>query len=150
MLRACLTNDLLRLTNFNVAVAVLSLFILLAKMIGIIMHVFYPILGTVASLTLVVMYTVSAYGQAGPDYADPRYPSPVAWYIRMGCDIAVPYGQLKNCQMAKATFALTICNLYVLSCPDPHLLLRADQGQMPLSGQPRPCCVGHVARPDSQ
>ncbi|KAH8883670.1 hypothetical protein GQ53DRAFT_427843 [Thozetella sp. PMI_491] len=119
------------LTNFNVAISVISLFILLAKMISLIMKVFYPVFGAFVSTALTVLYAVSIYGQAGPDYADARYPSPVAWYIRMGCDIARPYGQYKNCQLAKATFAVSVymMTLYLVNLglaawamwPDPLL-----------------------------
>ncbi|KAG7293402.1 hypothetical protein NEMBOFW57_003452 [Staphylotrichum longicolle] len=35
-----------------------------------------------------IVWSQTVYGQAGPDYADSRYPSPVAWYIRYGCDLA--------------------------------------------------------------
>ena len=104
---------LFSLTNFNVAISVLSLFLLLTKMIMIIMRAFYPVIGTIVALATTVLYSVSAYGQAGPDYADSRYPSPVAWYIRMSCDIAKPYGAVRNCMMAKGTFAVTVFMMYV-------------------------------------
>jgi hypothetical protein len=100
--------DSSRLTNFNVAISILALFILLAKMIATIMKVYYPIFGTLVGLCMTALFTVSVYGQAGPDYADSRYPSPVAWYIRYGCDIAAPYNAAKSCQMAKGTFAVTV------------------------------------------
>ncbi|KAK0731527.1 hypothetical protein B0H67DRAFT_76457 [Lasiosphaeris hirsuta] len=96
------------LTNFNVAISIASLFVLLAKMIGTIMKVYYPIIGLVVNIAMTGLYAASVYGQAGPDYADPRYPSPVAWYIRMSCGIAKPYNAEKNCYMAKGTFAATV------------------------------------------
>lgn len=77
-------------------------------MIATIMKIFYPIFGTIVGLALTVLYAVSVYGQAGPDYADDRYPSSVAWYIRMSCDIARPYGAYKNCLMSKGAFAVTV------------------------------------------
>lgn len=101
------------LTNFNVAISVVSLFVLLVKMIMIIMKFFYPILGLIVSLGLTVLYTVSVYGQAGPDYADPKYPSPVPWYIAKSCSVARPFNAEKNCQIAKGAFAATIYLLAV-------------------------------------
>lgn len=101
------------LTTFNVAISIVSLFVLLGKMIATIMKVYYPIFGTIVGVTLTALYTVSVYGQAGPDYADDRYPSPVAWYIRRSCDIARPYGAYKNCQMSKGAFAATVFLLAV-------------------------------------
>ncbi|KAK4129214.1 hypothetical protein N657DRAFT_61108 [Parathielavia appendiculata] len=100
------------LTSYNVAISIVALFILLAKMIATIMQVFYPLFGTIVGLCMTALFTVSVYGQAGPDYADSRYPSPVAWYIRYGCGIAEPYNAGKSCMMAKGTFAVTV---YMLS-----------------------------------
>ena len=94
------------------AISVISLFVLLTKMVGFIMRLWYPIISLLMSLALVVLYTVSVYGQAGPDYADSRYPSPSPWYIRLSCDVAKPYGATKDCMMAKGTFAVTIYMLY--------------------------------------
>jgi hypothetical protein len=91
-----------------VAISILSLFILIAKLVGMIMKVYHPILGVFLMGCMVALYAVSAYGQAGPDYADARYPSPVAWYIRMGCDIATEFNSVGYCHMAKASFAMTI------------------------------------------
>ena len=68
----------------------------------------FPIVATVVNLAMVGLWTASVYGQAGPDHADPRHPSSVAWYIRMGCDIAKPYDAVKLCQLAKGTFAVTV------------------------------------------
>ncbi|KAK0618176.1 hypothetical protein B0T17DRAFT_495230 [Bombardia bombarda] len=96
------------ITNFNVAISIVSLFVLLAKMIGTIMKIYYPIIGVVLNTALIGLYAASVYGQAGPDYADARYPSPVAWYLRKSCDIAKPYNAVNNCYMAKGTFAVTV------------------------------------------
>ncbi|EGO52166.1 hypothetical protein NEUTE1DRAFT_132895 [Neurospora tetrasperma FGSC 2508] len=101
------------LTDYNVAISVVSLFILLVKMIMIIMKFFYPILGLIVSLGLTVVYTVSVYGQAGPDYADPEHPSPVPWYIAKSCSVARPFNAEKNCQIAKGAFAATIYMLFL-------------------------------------
>jgi hypothetical protein len=98
------------LTNFNVAVSVVVLFFLLVKMICFIMKVWYPLLATFVNSGLVAIWAVSVYGQMGPDYADARYPSPMAWYIRQGCGIAEPYGNgtVRLCMMAKGTFAVSV------------------------------------------
>ena len=90
------------------AISIVSLFILLAKMIATIMKVYYPIVGTFIGGSMTALYAVSVYGQAGPDYADERYPSPVPWYLRQGCEVARPYGAVKSCQMAQGTLAVTV------------------------------------------
>jgi len=101
------------ITNFNVAISVISLFLLLAKMILTIMHVFYPIMGTFVAISMTALYATSVYGQAGPDYADARYPSPVAWYISKSCDYARRNNAYQSCMFAKGTFAVTCYMLFI-------------------------------------
>jgi hypothetical protein len=101
-------DPLPRLTDFNVAISVISLFVLLCKLISWIMKVWYPIVGTLVSFSLVALYTTSVYGQMGPDHADERYPSAIAWYIRMGCDVARPYNGERLCMIAKGSLAVTV------------------------------------------
>lgn len=105
-----------RITEFNVAISVISLFVLLTKMIAFIMKWYYPVIGLFFSTAMTALYATSIYGQAGPDYADSRYPSPVAWYIRYGCDIARPFGAVKHCMIAKGTFAVTTYLLFLYLC----------------------------------
>lgn len=97
------------LTDYNVGISVLSLFVLLAKLIGFIMHVWTPVIGVFFSLAMAVMYVVSIYGQMGPDFYDPAHPSPIAWYIRYGCWPAVnfPNNAVGSCHMAVGTYAVT-------------------------------------------
>jgi hypothetical protein len=112
------TNTQSRLTDFNVAVSVLSMFVLLVKCSMFILHIWYPILGTVVNLAIVILWTVSMYGQMGPDHSDPRYPSNIAWYISKSCSYAKPSGNYKYCLQAKGAYAVTVVMLYVLS-PSP-------------------------------
>lgn len=95
----------------------LSLFVLLIKMIGFIMDVWYPIVGGFFSFSMMALYATSIYGQAGPDYADPQQPSHVAWYIARSCAPAVPYGAQGSCAMAKGTFGATCYMAYVPPSP---------------------------------
>lgn len=71
------------------------------------MKLWYPVMATFINISLVVLYTVSVYGQIGPDYADERYPAPAAWYFRQGCDIAKPYGKYKSCRIAQSSLGIT-------------------------------------------
>lgn len=92
---------------------------LLAKLVGFIMRVWTPILGVFFSLAMSVMYTVSVYGQMGPDHFDPEHSSPIAWYIRYGCWPAVnfPNNAYQHCQMAVGSYAVTVYMLAVyLAC----------------------------------
>lgn len=97
----------LRLTDFNVAISVISLFFLLAKLIGFIMKIWFPLVATIISFALTALYAVSTYGQIGPDYTDDRYPSPAAWYFRFGCDLAKPHGVYSSCQIAQSSLGVT-------------------------------------------
>ncbi|PHH73225.1 hypothetical protein CDD82_5600 [Ophiocordyceps australis] len=101
------------LTNLNVAISIISLFFLLAKLIAFIMRVWYPAIAVVANVALIALYTVSIYGQIGPDHADSRYPAPAAWYLRRGCSMAEPYGKFKACKIAQASLAITLLMLIV-------------------------------------
>lgn len=96
------------LTQFNVAISVLSTFVLLLKAVLYVLHVWWPILGAIVNAILSGLYLASIYGQAGPDKSDPRYPSSTAWYITKSCEYARPSGNFKYCQMAKGTFASTV------------------------------------------
>jgi hypothetical protein len=99
------------LTNFNVAISIISLFFLLVKLIGFIMRGYYPIIAVIINVALIALYTVSVYGQIGPDYADSRHPAPAAWYFRQGCGIAKPYGKYRSCQIAQGSLAITLLML---------------------------------------
>ncbi|KAI0126519.1 hypothetical protein BJ170DRAFT_409573 [Xylariales sp. AK1849] len=101
------------LTNFNVAISVISLFVLITKMIGVIMHVWYPLIALLFNVSLVALYTTSVYGQMGPDYADPDHPSAIAWYIAKSCDVTVNQSIQKSCRTAKGTYAATVLMLVI-------------------------------------
>ncbi|ORY55448.1 uncharacterized protein BCR38DRAFT_461967 [Pseudomassariella vexata] len=96
------------LTNFNVAISVISLFVLITKMICVIMHVWFPLVALFFNVSLTALYATSIYGQAGPDYVNPDRPSPVAWYIAKSCDVAANQSVQKSCKTAKGTFAITV------------------------------------------
>ncbi|KAI0015866.1 hypothetical protein F4780DRAFT_38946 [Xylariomycetidae sp. FL0641] len=101
------------LTDFNVAISVMSLFFLLTKLIAFIMDVWYPLIALFFNLALVALYAASAGGQAGPDHMDPRQSSDVAWYIANPCSVAANEKVQGNCALAKGTFAATIVMLSI-------------------------------------
>ncbi|EFY87722.1 hypothetical protein MAC_06208 [Metarhizium acridum CQMa 102] len=108
-----MSNLPISLTDFNVAISVISLFFLLSKLISHIMKLWYPIVAVFINSALVALYTVSTYGQIGPDYADARYPSPAAWYFRQGCGLAQRYGKYRACQVAQGSLFITLYMLVV-------------------------------------
>lgn len=103
-------------TNFNVAISIISLFFLLGKLTAFIMRVWYPIFATFINVSMVALYTVCVYGTIGPDYTDSRYPAPAAWYYRIGCDIAKPYGKYKSCMIARYSLVIGVYMLAIYLC----------------------------------
>jgi hypothetical protein len=83
------------------------MFMLLVKLVMFIMNIWYPILSCIVNVILISLWTVSVYGQAGPDYSDPNYPSPSAWYLRKSCSYASASGNYGYCMQAKGAFAST-------------------------------------------
>jgi hypothetical protein len=83
------------------------LFLLLVKAIAYIMNIWRPPVALVGNIVLIGLWSVSIYGQAGPDYSDPAHPSRSAWYLRYSCDYATPSGQYGHCMQAKASFAVS-------------------------------------------
>jgi len=98
------------LTNYNVGIAVFCTFMLLTKVTLFILHLWFPLMGTIVNTIIVVLWSVSAYGQAGPDHSDPTLPSNMAWYISKSCSFAKAenYDWVHYCDQAKGLFAVTI------------------------------------------
>ncbi|TAQ90768.1 hypothetical protein B7494_g918 [Chlorociboria aeruginascens] len=101
------------LTTFNLVISVLCTFILLCKVVMFIMHIWYPLLGTIVNAIITALWIVSICGQAGPDHSDKQHPSNSAWYITKSCDYAKANGSEHYCLMAKGTFATTVVMMVV-------------------------------------
>ena len=97
-----------RLTDFNVAISILAVFILLVKVVMFTMHIWWPLLGTISNAVITALWIASMCGQMGPDHSDPTKPSNIAWYISKSCSYASPSGNYHYCIMAKGTFATTV------------------------------------------
>ncbi|KAL8941194.1 MAG: hypothetical protein Q9211_001908 [Gyalolechia sp. 1 TL-2023] len=96
-------------TNFNVIISVVALFVLLCKGIMYICHIFYPLLSVVIHAALIALFAVSAHAQAAPDMSDPEHPQPGApWYITKSCGAPVRPKLKGYCEQAKGSFAVTI------------------------------------------
>ena len=107
----CLLN-LSSTTNFNVVIAVLSVFILLCKGIMFITNVFHPLISLLIHAALASLFAVSIHNQAGPDMSDPAHPQPGApWYITKNCGPPVSSDLIGYCKQAKAAFSVTILML---------------------------------------
>ncbi|KAI1810280.1 hypothetical protein GGS20DRAFT_209749 [Poronia punctata] len=96
------------LTEFNVSIAIVSLFFLIARLIAFIMDFWYPVLVLPLNIAFVALYAASIGGQAGPDYLDPNRPSRVAWYIAKPCSVAANQKTQGFCTQAKGLFAASV------------------------------------------
>ena len=106
-------------TNFNVVIAVLSVFMLLCKGIMFICSVFHPLISLFIHAGLTAIYAVSIHNQAGPDMSDPAHPQPGApWYITKSCGPPVSQNLIGYCKQAKAAFSVTILLWYVQIWPE--------------------------------
>ncbi|EME89102.1 uncharacterized protein MYCFIDRAFT_129232 [Pseudocercospora fijiensis CIRAD86] len=99
------------MTQFNVVISILSMFVLLAKSAMYVMHIFIPALSVFCHALLVALYSVSVYNQSRPDTSDKDLPSlSMPWYLSKGCKHAEP-GNKGYCLQARASFAVTIVML---------------------------------------
>lgn len=102
------------LTNFNLTISVLSLFLMLVKAPMFILNVFYPPLSVLVHIGLTIIYAISIAYQASPDMSDPERPQPGApWYLTKNCNVAKSRSNVGYCRQAKASFACTVLMLYV-------------------------------------
>ena len=73
-----------------------------------IVHVFPPIGSAPVHAILVALYAVSIAHQVSPDMSDRQHPQPGApWYITKPCSVAHNPHNVRYCQQAKATFAVS-------------------------------------------
>lgn len=100
------TDGMCSMTNFNVVISVLSMFILLVKTTMFVMHIFIPLLSLLVHGLLIALYAVSVRNQSAPDMSDPQHPSPgLPWYLSKGCSGAKPENK-GYCMQARASFAV--------------------------------------------
>lgn len=100
------------ITNYNLVVAVLSMFLMLVKGTMYMLHVLPPVVSTVLHAILIILYSVAVAYQASPDTSDPQHPqNGPPWYITMSCSVTQNKSLVGYCQQAKATFACFVAML---------------------------------------
>ncbi|KAK3069311.1 hypothetical protein LTR53_012449 [Teratosphaeriaceae sp. CCFEE 6253] len=103
------------LVQFNIAIAVLSMFFLLAKSTMFVLHIFIPLLGVVISGAEVALYAVSISRQSTPDHSDPeRRIDGLPWYLSKGCSYATKANH-GYCMQARGVFAVTCIMIALFS-----------------------------------
>ncbi|KAE8148310.1 hypothetical protein BDV25DRAFT_20142 [Aspergillus avenaceus] len=97
------------ITDYNLVLGVLSVFMLITKIPVHVLRIFYPPLSVFVHIGLFILYIVSAAYQAGSDTSDPRHPqSGPPWYITKSCNVASNKEVIGYCKQAKALFGFTI------------------------------------------
>ncbi|KAF2723942.1 hypothetical protein K431DRAFT_219043 [Polychaeton citri CBS 116435] len=103
------------LTQYNVIISVLSMFVLLTKSAMFILHAFVPLLSVIIHLVLLILYAISVRNQSAPDMTDLDHPSPgMPWMMSRGCSYATDQNR-GYCQQAVAQFGVTIVGLLVFT-----------------------------------
>jgi hypothetical protein len=101
------------MTNYNLVIGVLSVFLLIVKFPVHSMHLFFPPIGAFIQGSIMVLYIVSARFQASSDMSDPKHPqSGPPWYITKSCSVAAHKSNIGYCEQAKSLFAVTIVIMY--------------------------------------
>ena len=104
------------MTNYNLVVAVLSMFFMLVKGTMYMLHVLPPIVSAVLHALLAAIYAVAVAYQASSDTTDPRKPqSGPPWYITNSCSVTHDKSFVGYCQQAKATFACFVAMIGVFA-----------------------------------
>jgi hypothetical protein len=108
------------LTQFNLIVTVLCMFIMLVKALLLYLHTLYPILSLAVHALEVGLWAYSVYGQQTPDMSDPANPQPgPAWYITKSCSVSFKKSNVGFCMQAKASFYVACVMLSVILLDSP-------------------------------
>ena len=97
------------MTQFNVVISVLSMFIMLVKATMYVLHAWLPILSVLVHALLIALYAVGVRNQATPDLSNTNVKNlsrNLPWYLEKGCSYAAQ-GNHGYCMQARASFAVT-------------------------------------------
>lgn len=109
------------ITNFNIIISVLSMFLLLVKSVMFVLHTFMPLISLFVHALLLGLYSYSIHAQTAPDTIDPEHPANgPPWYITKSCDVTRDKSLVGFCQQAKGSFFLTVFMLAIFAI---HIVL---------------------------
>ncbi|KAH6669680.1 hypothetical protein F5X68DRAFT_50626 [Plectosphaerella plurivora] len=96
-----------RLTDSNLAVALLSLAMVLARITMRTAGQLRPTFAAIYDAILSLVWTHSVISQMSADMSDPKHPSPHPWYVTRGCGAA--RGEVAGaCHVSQASFAVSL------------------------------------------
>lgn len=105
-LTPCSLLTISSITNYNLVISVLSMFLLLVKATMYMLHILPPVVSTVLHAFLIALYSVAVAYQASSDTSDPtRLQRGPPWYITKSCSVTLNKSLIGYCKQAKATFA---------------------------------------------
>lgn len=109
------------LTQYNLVITVLSMFIMLVKALLLALHILYPIISVFVHALEVGLWAYSVYGQTSPDTLDPQHiNNGPPWYITKSCSVAHDQSNVGFCKQAKASFYVAVFMLVIFSI---HLII---------------------------
>ncbi|PWY80678.1 hypothetical protein BO70DRAFT_47733 [Aspergillus heteromorphus CBS 117.55] len=101
------------ITEYNLVLGILSLFVWIAKIPVHVLHMLTPPLSAFLHAGMIAVWCYSVRYQAGPDMSDPKHPQPGApWYITKKCTVAAVREDIHYCNQAKALFAFSIIMIF--------------------------------------
>ncbi|RMJ12296.1 hypothetical protein CDV36_008054 [Fusarium kuroshium] len=96
-----------RLTESNLAIAILTLFIFFARAVLSHADFLYRYISVIYDVVLLCFWTMSLANQSSGDLSDPKHPSPLPWYLTRSCSVAWDKNR-GYCRIAQASFAVSI------------------------------------------
>ncbi|KAL0936043.1 uncharacterized protein CTRU02_208258 [Colletotrichum truncatum] len=93
-----------RLTDANLAVSLLSMVILLARVMMMYFGQMSPTFSMMYDALLGLLWIHSISSQASGDFTDPRHPSPHPWYLTRHCQNSAETA----CRVAQASFVVSV------------------------------------------
>jgi len=122
------------ITQFNLTISLLTVFILLVKSIAVIMGVMYPGISLLVHGLELALWAVSVHGQSAPDTSDPEHPSYGApWYITKPCSVAKLSQDVGYCEQAKASFFVALFLVIIFAL---HVMLSVHSIMFAPEGNP--------------
>jgi hypothetical protein len=101
-----------RLTNSNLAEAILSLAVFLVRHITSRLDYLPRSVSIFYDMLCCCLWTFSVVGQSSADDSDPEHPSPRPWYLVRSCSYAHTQNQ-SFCRVAQASFAISMSAVVV-------------------------------------
>ncbi|KAL7274860.1 hypothetical protein RUND412_002222 [Rhizina undulata] len=102
------------LANFNFILSIVSLVVFIVQLTVHILDFYFPPIAIVFNLGFAAVWAYCVGSQAGPDYEDLNHISLSPWYLRMSCSLVTTHANLSYCNIARASFGLSVIMLAII------------------------------------